>query len=302
MSNNGLSPEQMTQLVDLENKYDVSGVPENLYHYTKYDAVNLILSSEGIVFRLTEINSFPDITEGKLIHAYYETALHNLLNNTIITADEYDRLICIDVPETTLIISDNKTGSCIECCAYVACFSTIGQDPYMYDNYIKNEGHVGYCLQIPSWIFKSKFISHEIPIGYRQTLSPVVYGNSIIEIIESFLIDAKKICVEFSSEVLVEAMNTIMGSLLSKLRPITKLERYRKENEVRLIIYLPKSSNNKVTYPDFINEVENDKNHIKICFDKHLYGLTSHNVSDERNKELIKTLQDRDYQNCYPIT
>ena len=33
-------------------------------------------------------------------------------------------------------------------------------------------------------------------------------------------------------------MNTLLGSFLSHLKPITKLERYRKENEVRLIVYL----------------------------------------------------------------
>ena len=288
-----LTKEQMAQLADFQYKYDVVDVPDLLYHYTRFDIADLILSSEGINFRLSEINSFLDVTEGRLIQAYYEIALHNLLNKKVITSCEYDRLICIDVPEKTLIISDKKIGSSCECRVYVGCFSTIGQDEYMNENYIKNEGYKGYCLQIPSWILKNHFDRRGIALGCRYSLSPIIYGSRIVDEIEKYLADAKSICHEFSNEVMIKAMNTLIRERLFNMRPITKLDRYRKENEVRLIVYLPKHSDNTVGCPDFINKVDED--HIEICFDKHLYGLFPHNVPKKEHDGFLKELQKRGY-------
>ncbi len=288
-----LSKDQMAQLADLQYKYEVFDVPDLLFHYTKFDTADLILSSEGIKFRLTDINNFSDITEGRLIQAYYEIALNNLLSKKVITTYEYDRLICIDVPEKTLIVSDKKIGSSSEFRVYVGCFSTIAQDEYMYENYIKNESHKGYCLQIPSWILKNQFDKRGIALGCKYSLSPVIYGSRIVDEIENYLTDAKNICHEFSVEIMKKALDTIIKERLFDMRPITKLDRYRKENEVRLIVYLPKSRDNTVAFPDFINEVDED--HIEICFDKHLYGLYPHNVPEKEHEGFLIELQKRGY-------
>lgn len=288
-----LTNEQMAQLTNLQYNYAVRVVPDLLYHYTKYDVADLILSSKGMSFRLTEINSFSDVTEGRLIQAYYEMALHNLLNKKVITDCEYDRLLCIDVPEKTLIISDGKIGSSSEFRIYVGCFSVIGQDEYMYENYIKNESHKGYCLEIPSWILENQFDRQGIALGCRYYLSPIIYGSSIVDEIENYLTDAKNICHEFSFEIMNEAMNTLIMERLFSMRPITKLDRYRKENEVRLVISLPKNSDNTIDCPDFINKVDED--HIEICFDKYLNGLYPHNITEKEYEDYLVEMQTRGY-------
>ena len=157
MPENRLSCEQMEQLANLQYSNTKSTLPNNLYHYTKFDSVNSILAPKGIVFRFTEINNFSDVTEGRLIQAYYEIALHNLKEKQIISAQEYEKLIKIRVPEKTLFLFDGNIGSSTYYRMFICCFSTVGQDKYMYENYIKNNSHSGYCLQIPTWIINNQF-------------------------------------------------------------------------------------------------------------------------------------------------
>lgn len=295
MSNKRLSCEQMEQLAHLQYLNNFSNTPENLYHYTAFDVANLILSSEGIVFRLTEINCFSDITEGRLIQAYYEIALHNLKVKSIISSQEYERLIRIELPEETLIISSSNIGSYTKYRMFVACFSKEGQNEYMYNNYIKNTNHEGYCIQIPSYILNEKFKQLGIAIGCKLELAAVIYGNSIIEKIETYLIELKRICLEFSSDILDNGINTLLRDYLKHMKPLTKLERYKNENEVRLIVYLPIENNNTL-YPDFIKKIDiANKSYIEICFDKCLYGLFSHCIPEEKKEAFFNELKRRSY-------
>lgn len=128
MPENRLSCEQMEQLANLQYSNTKSTLPNNLYHYTKFDSVNSILAPKGIVFRFTDINNFSDVTEGRLIQAYYEIALHNLKEKQIISAQEYEKLIKIRVPEKTLFLFDGNIGSSTYYRMFICCFSTVGQD------------------------------------------------------------------------------------------------------------------------------------------------------------------------------
>lgn len=115
-------------------------VPQFLYHYTKWDTFKAIV--ENHTWRFSSINHSKDISE--ILNMYVKDILKDkhLINN--LNREVKDNIIhCID--------TDNYYGIKI---FFIACFSEIEDDPYMWDNeYGYGDKGQGVCIGINSRFF-----------------------------------------------------------------------------------------------------------------------------------------------------
>ena len=119
-----------------------------LYHYYSSRSVKRVIKKDGIYLRLAAAATFPDKMEGKAVEVFYDLALDELRSEKRITARQYEDFSKISVPEKLFLAKGKENGMIVwgdaEYEEYIICFSTEENDPYMFDNYIKDAD--GYCL------------------------------------------------------------------------------------------------------------------------------------------------------------
>lgn len=221
-------------------------ITDNVFHYTNIDTAFKILQNDKIQFRMTNYEDFEDKTEGKVVEAFYDLALDKLERENIIKEEERFYLSDIDLSTEVVIRKTQENGKIINICEivdcnyYITCFSTIQDDNYMYENYVKgiNAIRKGVCLGFfgAELFFRhNNFISGAFVEGCK-----ILYGHEALDIIYNRL---KSLLTDQSlkqyrmSDITIYAIQQMLKTLKWRL----KLGKYKKENEIRLVLAIPKN-------------------------------------------------------------
>lgn len=281
-------------------------IPNLIYHYTDIKTTLDILSSQSVCLRMTNAEDFEDTFEGKTIEVYYDLALHNLKQSGLLDDRFYDILGKIDTYYSNRLFFQffDQNGLYTKSAkynAYVACFSTLKQDPFMIKNYIKHPDKKGYCIGLYSTNLRSNRTIYSTQNRGWFDFAKVLYGANIISMLES---EIKLIYSHYSKladEEITEYIVPYMTELLKSLKLKAKLSKYEKENEVRLILYTPIQEDISKNYGVYYTEERNErgKRFIDVKFPKTAFSdlLPTDSVDEKERAYTIEQLSHRGYLN-----
>lgn len=250
-----------------------------LYHYTNEETVPQILTQEGISFRMTRIDDFDDKYEGKTIEIYYDLALERLCKTNILSEEQRLLLSQVKLPEKHLFIfssSSCKLAKPEEAIPYVICFSKKEKDPYMFEKYLKetNRGcSMGFYSDLLNVIIvQGKQIKHS-GNGYKFYIQNVLYGEEIANDLENYIKGLFECAGGNPTE--DEVKNWIIPFVemkLSNMQYCSKLNKYKDENEARLVLLVSGKENNTVDpLQSFRTEEKNGKHYLYITLPHHAF-------------------------------
>ena len=258
----------------LNFEFDRDVTSQELYYYRSGSSLISILGKENVGLRLTLAEQFDDKLEGKAVELYYDVALENLLNAGKIDRDQYEELIQIDMPNQIQIIYEKEDGTQMikdkVFDAYIVCFSTKKDDPYMYNNYVHDKNSGGFCIEFFGGELESL---SQIGVENEATIKliPVMYGIQAIHFVE------KQVLRIVQDPYLYVNKDTVIGMVLQYVQFSAKRSRYMKENEMRLVVYLAKDNVND--HPNICREHnkngELDKNHMLFYIPKEMVSSVS---------------------------
>lgn len=216
----------------------------NIYHYTTADVTNLILNNEDVCLKMTLIDNFSDKLEGKTVDKFYNRALKKLLKENKISKSQYELLVKIKAPQKNVsaFYEGNGVyrGEMTESDIYITCFSKEKDDPYMVKKYIKNKNHSGYCLIFSCCELKAnELMGYCFDVGFSLKMFEVKYEKQVILEMYDFIEKLVRIF-DGCDDKLKEHSKAIIEAKLNELKYTTKLEKFRKENEIRLVLITPK--------------------------------------------------------------
>ena len=206
-----------------------------LYHYYSSRTLKKVLGKDCIVMRLSAAENFDDKMEGQAVFVYYDLALEELKNEGRITDKQFTVLSKMRTPESIQFVYQRDDGWSI--CThepyeeYIICFSTVKDDPYMFNEYIHDSD--GYCLHLfGGELAALNTISME---NHAEILLiPILYGREVVEFIKRKLIEI------LSDPAKEKIVDYFIADLLHYVQFAAKLKKYAKEHEVRLVVFLPK--------------------------------------------------------------
>ena len=206
-----------------------------LYHYRSVNSVGNIFNGDSIRLRMNRSDQFSDKMEGKAVEVYYDMALEELLAEGEITEEQFTFLSQIEPSNEEMFIfredNDLKNAKCLEYDAYIICFSKVKNDPYMFEHY-GSQAEDKYCLELLT--SQLEVLSHEdLGVGTRTEIIPVMYGKEVVSFLKN------KIRQVVNNQFLYMNASILIDDLLHTIQFSAKRARYSKENEVRLVVFLP---------------------------------------------------------------
>lgn len=246
-------------------------IGDEIYHYTGVNAAKAILRNDCVSLRMTHIDDFDDVFEGKTVEVFYDLSLENLKREGVIDDSVYNQLSEIDAPKRYMfhfnINNESNTTYCTytDYDVYVSCFCEDGNSDYMLKRYIRDEDQKGYVIGAFSLDLAENDTTMCFGEGHRFELKKILYGRQIVESIEVFV---KELLSIYGGRIDAEAKEAIRFKL-SEMRYMAKLARYSREKEVRLILMIPKGDRLPENYkPRYNQVVENGKRYVYVSIPK----------------------------------
>ena len=268
----------------------------DLYHYRSGSSITSIFESENIILRLTAADCFEDKLEGKAVEVYYDIALEEMLRDGQITKKQFEELSQVEIPNRVFIFQKTEDGldlgKWVEFDAFIICFSTVKDDPYMYKKYVHNKESGGFCIEFSGT--ELCFISHlSMDNEASIKLIPVMYGGQAVEYIKEQVQEV------INDSVLYKRREQVLGEILHQVQFSVKRNRYSRENEIRLIVYMAK--NDFEEHPNIFRDVnsngEKKKEYIKFRIPKNVvFNITPDpNNNPDTTDKAIKHIQAQGY-------
>lgn len=260
-----------------------------LYHYRSGSSLNDIFAQDSIRLRFTRGDCFTDKMEGNAVEVYYDLAIEELLSKGLITEKQSNRISDVRPPNVMLAMEKRNGIDWFtekEYDPYILCFSTEKDDPFMFENSIKNKASGRYYFSMDSTI-----VEQMKQLGRRNGVhiepGKILYGRSVIEHIK------RKILFVFEKPFLNDVADVFLQDYLHKLQFLAKLSKFKKENEVRVIAKVPKELS--MDHRDLF--FAEDKKHITLKIPKsYVWGITPKEDNDKAfDKELLSMLFQRGY-------
>lgn len=264
---------------------------DEIYHYTNEENVEKILRDSGICFRMTRFEDFEDKLEGKVVDVYLDIALERLLKSNQIDSDTYLKLVPDNKPIKTLFTFDLRglptMVKNLEFETYITCFCEKQNDKYMYENYANTNG---YCIGFSAMNLEDGKTS--FGKGFKLELQRIMYGEEIIDYFSKNILTLLSKTKNVPDEERI--LQDVLYILRQRVQYSSKLYKYNNENEVRLILKVPKQSDlyidNSLVFG--INK-ERKKRYVEVEFPKYCYV----GVDGERcNAKLLERLKHKNYK------
>ncbi len=147
-----ISEEEIDAYWDWEISPEMSLVIDydTLYHYYSRDSEKNVFRENLIYFRLSKVSAYSDKTEGIVVNDYYASALHELKEEKSISDEQYELFKILQTPSKLFLPVEETNGiehwSDTVYETYSICFSTVKNDPYMFQNYGGKGKKEGYCF------------------------------------------------------------------------------------------------------------------------------------------------------------
>lgn len=121
----------------------------------------------------------------------------------------------------------------LECQTYICSFSTNSNSSHLWENYANS----GCCLTVGCSVFEHKTLNK----GYRINTTRVIYDLAEkFELFDRIILEFYKIYVTANAATRNDIINNIRW-FINDFRYIFKRERYKKEEEVRVVVTIPNS-------------------------------------------------------------
>ena len=261
----------------------------NLYHYTDLSVVDKIFTDDSITLRFTHEDCFEDKLEGKTVDVYFEIAINKMYKDGLITLDQAKHLYTIQVAKNKVL---SQAGNNIfekelvdSNDVYIACFTEKRESRYMVENYFRNDSKKGCRIEFLTHNLLSNDTIKKSNIGFTIESTKILYGQDIVDDICCFL----KLLLQFEPDVYHPTFSNLLGIKLSNLKYAAKREKYRDENELKLILYVSEKDNEN----EFIHKegLANNKKFRDVIITKNsAWGIDfSESVSDDE-RDSIKNL------------
>ena len=300
-----INDEEITKLADA-GYIDPCIPPSTIYHYTDASVINSILTADGIVLRMTRVSDFSDLYEGKSIEVYYDMALEELEREGVLSTHQRDLFNSVQLPEKRWMMFDlppcggqpRTLAKPSKVTPYIFCFSKQKCDPYMFENYLKN-GKQGYCLEFFGLDTAENEITQIFGQGHRFQFYNVLYGDEIINDIKYYICDLLSCISKLDDNILEKCILGLVKGKLQELQYSAKLSKYKRETEVRLVLFMPKPDDSPTDYtPVYQEKEENGKSYVYISLPKYiLRGLYANDkVTSQERKRLKQELLNKNYR------
>lgn len=227
-----------------------------LTHYTASENLPKILRANGIVLWFSAAEDMNDSSEGEVTRSIYKSACEELLKKAKINQQFCKLAIGIEADGKTLFLESDpdKKPHCLglatqhERAVYLCCFSRNSNSDYMWQTYIKNEKHEGYSLGFRKMDLDQAAIVYTADDGKTMLnrsqnvefqVIPVVYKDALKKSYMETLILTVYDCWKKGGISDPEA-RVVIGGILNTLQYVFKEPRYADEEEVRVLLYIPK--------------------------------------------------------------
>ena len=272
--------------MDQQNKVSDATV----YHYAKGDTIKKILRENGIVLRLTRVEDFDDKYEGKAIMMGYKRALRELLEEGNISQKEYE-LLCDAKPTTKCLVfqkKDKATGADVytreKYVPYIICFSNQKDNDYMFEHYTSGDNLQGCIGFYPAELYEELRVQMR-PLD-ESGIQKVMYGCETDKMLKQAIERVVSLLRKDNNDESQKYCRNLVDELLRKLQYPAKLARFWREDEKRLIIFLPDQDNlteeQKAKFV-FNRGTEGGKEYIEVCVPKHCFEGISFSQSTSQN-------------------
>ena len=233
-----------------------------LTHYTASENLPKILRANGIVLRFSAVEGMNDSREGKVTESIYKSVCEELLKKAKINQQFCKLAIEIEADGKTK--ADGKTlflepdpdkkphclglATQLERAVYLCCFSRKPNSDYMWQTYIKNEKREGYSLGFRKIALDQAAIVYTADDGKTMLnrsqnvefqVIPVVYKDALKKSYMETLILTVYDCWKKGGISDPEA-RVVIGGILNTLQYVFKEPQYADEEEVRVLLYIPK--------------------------------------------------------------
>ena len=278
--------------IDQQNKVSDATV----YHYAKGDTTKKILRENGIVLRLTRVEDFKDKYEGKATLVCYDLALIELLEEGNISQKEYE-LLCDAEPTTKCLVfqkKDKTTGADVyareKYVPYVICFSNQKDNDYMFEHYASGDNLQG-CIG-----FYPAELREELRVQMRPldeiSIQKIMYGRETIKMLKQAIERVVSILRESNDETSQKYCRNLIDELLRELQYPAKMGRFWREDEKRLIIFLPNQDNlTEEQKAEFVfnRGTEDGKEYIEVCVPKYCFeGISFSQSTSQEDAENMR--------------
>lgn len=227
-----------------------------LTHYTASENLSKILRKNGIVLRFSAAEDMNDSSEGEVTESIYKSVCEELLKKAKINQQFRNLAIGIKAVGENLFFQPDPDEKlhCLGLAAYLnravylCCFSRNSNSDYMWQTYIKNEKHEGYSLGFRKMDLDQAAIVYTADDGKTMLnrsqnvefqVIPVVYKDALKKSYMETLILTVYDCWKKGGISDLEA-RVVIGGILNTLQYVFKEPRYADEEEVRVLLYIPK--------------------------------------------------------------
>lgn len=209
-----------------------------IYHYTSPEGLLGIVGDSKISLRFTRYDCMNDYSEGEEITKVYKNVCNELLAEEKIDESFYRKIIGVMPEKTAMFYYKTESGTAgrmIESDCYICCFSKRQDALPMWNYYVKNNKYQGYNLGLKVGTLRERLrVEEDLNMAYY--IGPVIYDE-----------DEKKKCIK---RIITEAYETVDSELdvaevgiarrLRDVRMLFKNSAFAHEEEIRIIIYIPK--------------------------------------------------------------
>lgn len=291
----------------LNNQYMPNKYDENIFHYTSPNGFNSILFGDKgkVTLWASRYDCLNDMSEGTIVLQIYIKVCEDLLNSEKITKEQYDEIANLKANKKMFTTyKSNKTDEISttkreECQKYICSFSKNQDSLAMWNYYSKGSKYEGYNIGFDSTEVKAAF-NHFYGSGISRKIFPVIYDKiKQQELIKTFLLDILK----FYSVTRKEGIKSAISIQLADWSLIFKSEYFQHEEEVRVIISIPKDPLNPIPLEiKYRNNFGYIIPYIELPFEKHCVSdvcIGPLQCTDEQKETQKKILHERLIVNGY---
>lgn len=221
-----------------------------IYHYTNADNWESILLNkdckDGIILYASRIDCLNDTMENKLATELYNEVLNEISSEAKIPSNIIDLFRNIE-PSAVFPLRSKNIEKYYDYYTYVTCLSKSDDLLNMWKYYSKGNGYNGINVGLYN-DFEGNINGIEEP--FKVMVYPIVYDkneqkNHIKRFIKDFIRTEKEDFIDAKS---TDVIATFVGDALSVWNTLFKSEYFKEEQEVRVLIFVPKNSKTAVEH------------------------------------------------------
>lgn len=209
-----------------------------IYHYTSPEGLLSILKDQKLWF--TRYDCLNDYTEREYIITVFHSVCKKLKNEKEISDSFYEKIIDVEIDKREILSVSNEPFEydIVDSDYYVCCFSKNRDSLPMWNYYSKNNQFEGYNIEFDIDIVDYNKAQNE---NCRIEMHEIIYKKKEQErIIKEAILKTYSLSEKYND---FEITKLSLAGYLKKLSLVFKRQCFEHEEEVRMILIIPKDGN-----------------------------------------------------------